>query len=272
MSAKIKIAACQTRDVHEDIAGQLDTLEALTAKATAEGANIVLFPEGFLQGYLTKEEPARRLALDLSSADFTQILHRLAKLEPIIVFGLIEKEADTLFNTAVVIHHGQLLGRYRKTHLLPGESIFQAGNSYPIFDANGLKFGINICYDMQFPEAAQAVADQGADIILCPANNMMRRENAEKWKHRHHEMRIQRAKETNCWIVSADVTGERDGRIGYGPTSVISPEGKVVAQVPLLQEGLITQPLPSHASDNNQSPPPQSQTNHPTAPHRETPK
>lgn len=200
---------------------------------------MVCFPECFLQGYLTGEHLAQKHAVDLSSPTFKAILQCLAKYKPVIVFGLIEQENRNLFNTAVVVKNGVLLGKYRKTHLLDGEKIFKAGSEYPIFQINDLKFGINICYDTQFSEATQNVARQGATLVLCPANNMMRYETAEKFKYLHHEMRIERVNETKVWLVSADVTGEHNGRISYGPTSAIDPSGQVVEQVPLMETGMI---------------------------------
>jgi predicted amidohydrolase len=140
---------------------------------------------------------------------------------------------------------GQLLGTYRKTHLVPGENLFEPGTQYPVFNLKGLKYGINICYDAQFPDSSKAVADQGARVILLPAQNMMRRENAEKWKHQHNRIRTQRVKETGAWLISSDVTGERaSDRIAYGPTCAINPQGEVVAQVPLMQTGLIAVDVP----------------------------
>ena len=177
---------------------------------------------------------------NLTSSTFKTLPQQLTKYKPLIVFGLIEQDDGNLFNTAVVIKDGELLGRYRKTHLLEGEQIFKAGSEYPVFQINGLKFGINICYDTQFPEAAKNVAKQGATLILCPANNMMTYETAEKFKHLHHKMRIERATETKVWLLSADVTGEHNGRISYGPTSAISPAGQVVKQVGLMETGMIT--------------------------------
>ena len=67
----------------------------------------------------------------------------------------------------------------------------------------------------------------------------MRYETAEKYKHLHHKMRIERVKETGLWLLSSDVTGERDGRIAYGPTSIINPDGQVTAQVPLMEIGMV---------------------------------
>jgi predicted amidohydrolase len=70
-------------------------------------------------------------------------------------------------------------------------------------------------------------------MLLVPAQNMMREENAVRWKDRHNQIRKQRVRETGLWLVSADVTGRRDeSRIGLGPTCVIDPAGQVVAQVP----------------------------------------
>jgi predicted amidohydrolase len=80
-------------------------------------------PEGFLQGYLTKETPARRNALDLASPAFEAVLNRLPKTGPMVVMGLIEVADGRLFNTAVVVDRGTLMGRDRKAHLLGGEQI-----------------------------------------------------------------------------------------------------------------------------------------------------
>lgn len=84
--------------------------------------------------------------------------------------GLIEVEEGRLFNTAIVVDRGVPIGRYRKMHLLSGEHIFDAGGDSRVFEVDGLRFGINICYDTNFREAAQKVADLGASLIVCPAN------------------------------------------------------------------------------------------------------
>ena len=129
--------------------------------------------------------------------------------------GLIEVEDGRLFNSAIVVNCGTFIGRYRKAHLLGGEQIFDAGNDSPIFEIAGLRFGINICYDTNFPEAARKVADLGASLIMCPANNMRRLKTAEALRDMHNSVRGERCRETGLWLVSADVTGERDGRISW---------------------------------------------------------
>lgn len=235
----VKVAACQVPDVREDRDAALRWMQVHAQQASADGARLVCFPECFLQGYLTEERQARRQAIDLGSSDFDAVLEQLGSVGPTLVFGLIEINAGTLFNTAVVVEGGRLMGRYRKSHLLSGEQFFQAGTSWPVFHAGGLAFGINICADTGIPEPAAAVASRGAKLIVCPANNMMKREAALKWKHRHNVIRAQRARENGVWLLSADVTGERDDRIALGPTAVIDPAGNVIAQVPLSEIGMV---------------------------------
>jgi predicted amidohydrolase len=236
----VKIAACQLPDLREDIDNALSYINDFARKAQSESIQLLCFPECFLQGYLINDHLARHHALDLSSAKFQQILRQLPVNGPMLVIGLITIEQGLLYNTAIVVHHGKLVGHYRKMNLLAGENIFKAGATCPIFEINGLRFGINICYDTNFPEAAQGIAAQDAHLIVCPANNMMQREKAEKFKYLHNEVRAKRCQETGLWLISSDVTGERNDRISYGPTSVIDPGGRIVAQVPLSEVGMIS--------------------------------
>jgi predicted amidohydrolase len=215
-----------------------------SARAEAEGARLLCFPEGFLQGYLTMEADAHHFALDLNAPDFAGVLEHFPKSGPVIVLGLIERAGAQLFNTAVVVEHGKLIGKYRKQFLLPGESVFTAGTGDGVFTAADLCFGINICYDTNFSAAAQGVADRGATLLVCPANNMSRRETAVALQDEHNAVRGLRCRETGLWFLSADVTGERDGRLSLGPTAVINPDGEVVAQLPLGETGLLLYDIP----------------------------
>jgi predicted amidohydrolase len=240
----IRIAAAQSPEFRENVEAALDYAAETAASAAAEGVALLLFPEGFLQGYLIDEASARRVAFDLASPEFATVLGRLPKSGPMLVMGLIEIDDGRLFNTAVVVERGVLVGRYRKAHLLSGERAFEAGGESPVFAISGLRFGINICYDTNFPEAAAKVAASGASLILCLSNNMMPREKAERFKERHNAVRGDRCRETGLWLISADVTGERDGRIAWGPTAVLNPEGHVVAQLPLDKPGLLVFDFP----------------------------
>jgi 5-aminopentanamidase len=242
--ATLKIATCQLPEVREDVDRTLGWIELYLAEADRQHVELVCFPECYLQGYLCDARAANEHSVALGSSAFAAVLSRLSEFRCMFVFGLIEKYDGNLFNSAAVVHQGKLIGCYRKTHLLPGESMFTPGASYPIFERSGLRFGINICYDTNFSESAAALAGQGAQLILCPANNMMRREVAERYKPIHNEVRARRAKEYGVWLISSDVAGELDGRVSYGPSAVIDPAGNIVAQVPLLQTGIVIASVP----------------------------
>jgi predicted amidohydrolase len=233
----MKLATCQMPDTQHDLAATINQISTMAQKAASQDVQLLVFPECYLQGYTANDEAlARSRALNLSSPEFNAILQQLTSCQPVLVVGLIEIEDDILFNTAVVIDHGKLIGRYRKTH--PNEKFFQAGTEYPVFTVSGMKFGINICYDANFPEAAAKLADQGAEIILYPLNNMLRHTTAERWKDKHIENLIARAKQTGAWIVSADVVGQKEGAIAYGCSAIINPNGQPLVQVAELQPGL----------------------------------
>lgn len=239
MSQSIKIRACQTPEFREQIATATSYLIARAQEAFESDVDVLLFPEGYLQGYFTDAETVAKIAISTESLEFQQILALLTDMPVTVVFGFLEISEGVLYNSAAVMRAGRVSAVYRKNHLLPGEACFSRGDGYPVFSVDGITLGINICFDMQFPDAAMSVRDAGAQVILCPANNMIRRVNAEIWKDKHHELRVERARETGLWVVSADVTGERDGRIAYGPTSVINSRGEVVKQVPLMVSGFV---------------------------------
>lgn len=213
MGTTIRIAAAQTPEFREEIAAATGYMLHLVDKAQRERVSLLCLPECFLQGYLTDGQAARRHAFDLGSPAFMTLLRMFPRDAPMTVFGLVEIEGDRLFNTAVVVHRQTLIGRYRKTHLLSRERCFHPGDGADVFAVDELRFGINICFDTNFPAASKSLADSGASLIVCPANNMLPRHTAEKYRHAHNAVRVERCRETGIWLVSADVTGERDGQI-----------------------------------------------------------
>jgi len=102
----------------------------------------------------------------------TQTLGAVAKsLRCYLVAGLLERVGQVVYNTAVLIDRsGDVVGTYRKTHL-PREEVeagLMPGDSYPVFPTDFGTVGLMICWDLQFPEPARALALRGAEIILLP--------------------------------------------------------------------------------------------------------
>jgi predicted amidohydrolase len=88
-----------------------------------------------------------------------------------VVAGLDERDAERLYNTAVLLDRdGQLKGKYRKTHLPLGEwkNGVVPGHEYPVFETDFGKVAIQICYDWFFPEIGMIWGLQGAEIVFAP--------------------------------------------------------------------------------------------------------
>jgi len=230
------IATAQLEDIQGDIEASLCIINQMMERADRERVNILCLPECFLQGYTLDESETKNRALDLSSQQFYAMLDDLSSYNTALILGLIEKEEKGFYNTAVVIHRGKLLGKYRKVHLF--EKNFQPGDSYPVFTVNGLTFGINICYDARFSEGAVALAKQGAQVVFYPLNNKLPTEKAITYRHKHIPNLVARAKEANCWVVSSDVVVHEKEYMGYGCTAIVNPMGSIVERVEELAEGM----------------------------------
>ena len=113
-----------------------------------------------------------------------------------------------------------------------------------IFEIEALRFEINICYDTNFSDIAEKVAKAEATLIVCCSNNMFPLGKAEAFRKVRNAVRANRCRETGLWLISSDITGERDGMVSWGPSAVLSPTGEVVRQLRLGQPGLLTFDIP----------------------------
>lgn len=183
----------ETPEIIGDPSAALDAILRFAKEAEDKKVDLLLFLECFLTGYILSESFVEEYSYDFESEQFAAILKQLEHIVPVLVFGVNEKKSGQYFNSAVVINRGAILGVYHKTHLIdPNELFYTPGNEYPIFEMKGLKYGINICYDAQFPYAAKAAADQGAQLLLSLTQNMLRREIAEYWKDKHSKICVER--------------------------------------------------------------------------------
>ena len=141
----------------------------LIRKAAEQKADIVCLPEemtlvGTNLDYISASEPV--------PGPTTKFLGAVAKKYNLyVVAGILEKNGDTVFNTAVLIdRNGNLAGKYRKVSL-PQEEIdggITPGNSFPVFETDFGTIGLMICWDVTFPEPARSLAQKGAEIIFMP--------------------------------------------------------------------------------------------------------
>ncbi len=168
---KIKIGIVQFQPNRASLETNLNKAFELIEKNN--GADIYLFPELFLSGYLFESSvEVRKLSLIKDDPFFEKILNFTKQKKIAICGGYIENESGRFFNSAFLIGEGNFLLNYRKVHLFDEEKIFftQSSNGFKVIEYKSIKFGIMICFDWIFPEAARTLTLKGAQIILHPSN------------------------------------------------------------------------------------------------------
>ncbi|BBB68487.1 amidohydrolase [Undibacterium sp. YM2] len=233
---KLRIAAFQRYPVFDDLQATLAQLRTDLQWCQEQGVELALFPECYLLGYSSDAQTIARRAIAIDSPVFKQALQQLSAFNTDLILGFFEQRVAGIYNSAAVLRQGQLMGVYAKRH--PNERGIMAGSASPVFARSGWSYGINICNDANYPACAAELRQQGARLLCYPLNNMLAPATAEKWRSKSIDNLRQRAMETGCWLVSADVVGEHEGKISHGCTCIVAPDGRVVARVAEGQEGV----------------------------------
>ena len=162
----------------DDVADNVARAERLVREAAQRGARIILIPELFEGHYFCKDQlpqhQQRATPLDENStvAHFQNVAKELNVVLPLSVY---ERAGNALFNTVVMVDaDGSRLGIYRKSHIPDGPGYtekyyFSPGDTgFRVWETKHGRVGVGICWDQWFPEAARAMALQGAECILYP--------------------------------------------------------------------------------------------------------
>jgi predicted amidohydrolase len=231
----MRVAAFQRAPTVDSAAAVDSVLEDL-AWADAEGVDLALFPECHLVGHAYARAAVEARATSRDGALMQALLGRAGGVRATAVVGLFEQRDGRIFNTALVIAQGRVLGGYSKAH--PNEEGVEPGRDFPVFEGE-LRFGVNICNDANHPSTAQRLADGGARVICYPLCNVLRPAVAEQWRSLSLQNLQRRARETGCWVISADAAGRQGDRLSYGCTAVVRPDGEVAARAPELRDHVV---------------------------------
>ncbi|TLS43137.1 carbon-nitrogen hydrolase family protein [Streptomyces montanus] len=171
----MRTALLQSSGRPGSVAANLKVLDVAAERAAAAGAGLLVAPEMFLTGYaIGGDVPRLAESADGESADAVAEIasrHGLA-----IAYGYPERDTDQVFNSAQLIAaDGTRLANYRKTHLFGcfERDHFTPGQ-LPVVQAElaGLRVGLMICYDVEFPENVRAHALAGSDLLVVPTAQM----------------------------------------------------------------------------------------------------
>jgi predicted amidohydrolase len=166
----MRLAAFQMVAVPGDVDANFALIAEAAAAARAKGAELVVAPELAVTGY-GAEEAIRALAEPAEGSHTARLAAIAAEQAIAIVAGFAERAGDRLYNSAAMVTPEGLAAVYRKCHLWGDyeRALFAPGDRPPrALDFRGMRLGLLICYDAEFPEAARHLAAEGAELILVP--------------------------------------------------------------------------------------------------------
>jgi predicted amidohydrolase len=269
---KIKISTAQFEHRSGDKTYNLSVIEKLSQKASIEGSNAIAFHECSITGYTFARHLSKEQMLDL--AEFIPDGESISKLTAIankydiaVLAGLFEKdENDNLFKAYVCVDKNGLVAKHRKLHPFINPYLIP-GNSYCVFELQGWKCGILICYDNNVIENVRATTLSGADIIFMPHVTMCTPStrpgagfvDPELWKNREADptsLRIEfdgmkgrgwlmkwlpaRAYDNAIYAIFSNPIGMDDDQLKNGCSMILDPFGDILAECRSFDDCFVT--------------------------------
>lgn len=220
----LKLAVAQMAITDGDYAANIARIERIVEQAGPEHDLLVL-PETATSGFSRREEVAR-IAEPLDGPTVRRLSVRAAAHDCLLVLGLPERAGDSLYNSAVVIGPEGVVMAYRKTHLWGAEKrIFAAGDCFRAADRGAYVLGALVCYDVEFPEPARALATMGCGLIALCNGNM------DPYGEVHRRAIVARAQENQLFVAMANRVGAGRDETFAGGSMVVGPNGTVLAEM-----------------------------------------
>ena len=226
----LRIAAVMINCPVGRVQDNLDRMAGWVQTAKKQAADLVCFPEMNVTGYSTRAEIKN--STEIVPGPISQFIVALARESKIVILaGMAEEDSKgCVFASHLVVTPQGVAGIYRKIHIAPPEgNVFTAGNTIPVFEINGLKLGIQLCYDVHFPELSTCMAIDGADVIFMPhaSPRGTPQQKFASWM-RHLPAR---AFDNGLYVVACNQTGDNQNGLNFpGLTVILDPAGRIVTK------------------------------------------
>ncbi|MCL6479768.1 MAG: nitrilase family protein [Peptococcaceae bacterium] len=245
---KVRLALVQMRSELGMLEKNLKKTEEYISRAGAGGVDIICFPEMCLQGY--SRDKAQKTSLQVPG-EITGRLGEAARSNGVVVLaGLAESSGNGRpYITQLVAFPDGTLQKYRKTHLGKSEQpFFTAGDELPVFSTGKARFGIQICWDMHFPEVSAILSLKGAEIIFAPhASPVIVGDRRGIWM----KYLAARAYDNSVFVAAVNLVGEDGaGRQFCGGALILDPRGNPVAECFDGKEGMLVADLDPELINN----------------------
>ena len=232
----IRVALCQTPCALGDKEENLSRMRRMISK---QDADLYVFPELFLTGYMIRDE-VFRLAEDLNGPSVDAVARMSSEVGASILFGMAawdDEMPGALRNSAVMVSPDGRVQRYDKVNLAnfgPFEEglYYTPGDSPALMDVDGTKIGVVICYDLSFPELSKWYALQGAEAIVClsasPITSLQTFEG----------LIPARAMENTAYCIYVNQAGTQLNQVFFGGTEAADPKGVRLTKAAYFREDM----------------------------------
>jgi predicted amidohydrolase len=268
----LKIATVQFENKSGDKKYNLSVIEKMSQKASDEGCNVISFHECSITGYtfarhLSKEQMLEMAENIPTGKSILKLIEIAKKNNIVILAGLFEKdENNNLFKAYVCVDKNGLVAKYRKLHPFINPYL-TPGDQYCVFEIEGWKCGILICYDNNIIENVRATKLLGADIIFMPHVTMCTpstRRGAgfvapHLWENREADptsLRLEfdgmkgrdwlmkwlpaRAYDNAVYAIFSNPIGMDDDQLKNGCSMIIDPFGDILAECRTFDDSFVT--------------------------------
>ncbi|MGW8182238.1 MAG: carbon-nitrogen hydrolase family protein, partial [bacterium] len=225
-----------------DLTFNLATARKAIELALQRGSHFLALPEAFLSGCDTFDH-LKQGARSIEDSELTSFIEESSAHDMVIIVGFTRVEEEGMYNSAMIIQQGELLGMYDKVMLTGGDRAYGIlpGLAVPVFEAHGVRFAVNICHDTSFPHPALMARLQGAEILFTPHYNHIaaqKMDDHRKWVRNCH---IGLACQLKMVVARSNVVATHLGdRLGYGQSLIVSPQGEMLAEAELFRTELVT--------------------------------
>jgi predicted amidohydrolase len=222
-----KLAAVQTDCRFADKAANLDAIRSHLHEAASQEARLIVFPECILTGYcFPSKHEAWPHAEPIPGPSTESLAVDCRRLNVWAVVGMLERDGDRLFNACALVGPRGVVAGYRKVHrpcLGVDRFVTPGDRPFAVHDLEGLRVGMNICYDASFPESSRVLSLLGADLIVLPTNWP-----PEAWRTAKFVVQT-RALENHVYYAAVNRIGEERGFRFIGQSRFVDCNGDLLA-------------------------------------------
>ncbi|MET3211873.1 UNVERIFIED_CONTAM: N-carbamoylputrescine amidase [Paenibacillus sp. PvR008] len=251
---KVKVAATQM-SCSTNIDENISKAEKLVREAAAQGAQIILLQELFETPYFCQKEKSDYFAYATELEHNKAVNHfkKIAKeLQVVLPISFYEKKNYARYNSLAVIDaDGEVLGKYRKSHIPDGPGYeekfyFNPGDTgFKVWNTRYAKIGIGVCWDQWYPEAARCMALMGAEILFYPtAIGSEPQDSSIDSKDHWQTCMLGHAASNLMPVVASNRIGmetDEDSSITfYGSSFIAGPQGNKIAEAGRTDQEVLT--------------------------------